>query len=98
MHGLERLKRDSTSFWVVVSNGTLHVFTIHLQNVVKLPKYVSRFEKRDYFALIVDFEVVVLCKGIVDELFVALCFASLAASVAEIHSLKVHNYTQCIFV
>ena len=57
----------------------------------------SRFEKRDHFALIVDFEVVVLCKGIVDELSVALCFSSLAASVTEIHSLKVHNYTQCIF-
>ena len=80
-----------------MSNRTLHVFTIHLQNVVKLPKYLSRFEKRDHFTLIVNFEVVVLCKGTVDEFSVALCFASLAASVAEIHSLKVHNYTRCAF-
>ena len=35
-------------------------------------KYVSGFEKRDHFALIVKFELVVLCKSTVDGLFVAL--------------------------
>ena len=44
----------------------------------------SEFEKRDHFGLIVDFELVVLCKSTVDGLSVALCCASMAAPVPEI--------------
>ena len=39
--------------------------------------------------LIVDFELVVLCKSTVNELSVALCYTSMAAPVPEIISLKV---------
>ena len=50
---------------------------------------VNGFEKRDQFAQIADFELVVLCQSTVDGLSVALCCASIAAPVPEICSLKV---------
>ena len=49
------------------------------------------FEKRDQFAQIADFKLVVLSGSTVDELFLALCCASIAGSVPEIRSLKVRN-------
>ena len=49
-------------------------------------KYVSGFEKREHFALKVDFELVVS---------VALCCASIAALVPELRSLKVQKYARC---
>ena len=58
----------------------------------------SGFDKRDHFTLIVDFELVLLCKSTVDELSVALCFASLAALAAKIRSLSVQNYAGFVFV
>ena len=57
----------------------------------------SGFDKRDHFTLIVDFELVALCTSTVDELSVALCFTSIAASAAKIHSLSVQNYTRSVF-
>ena len=53
--------------------------------------------KRYNFAQIGDFELVYCFKGTVNELHVALCFASLAASVPEIRLLKLHNYARCVF-
>ena len=43
-----------------------------------------------------DFELVRCFESTVNELHVALYFASLAASVAEIHLLKVQNYARCV--
>ena len=40
---------------------------------------VSRFEKGDHFAQIVDFDLVVLCKSTVDELSVVFCCTSMVA-------------------
>ena len=51
--------------------------------------YVSGFEKKDHFGLIVDFDLVVLCKSTVDGLSVALCCTSMAAPIPEICSLQV---------
>ena len=51
----------------------------------------SGLEKRHKFTQIGDFE------STVNELHVVLNFDSLAASIAEIHSLKVHNYARCVF-
>ena len=45
----------------------------------------SRFEKRYNVAKIGDYELVHSLESTVSELHVAVCFASLAASVAEIH-------------
>ena len=59
--------------------------------------YVSGFEKRYNFVQIDDFELVYCFASAVNELHVALHFASLAASVAEISSLKVQNFGQCVF-
>ena len=47
----------------------------------------SRFEKRDHFTLIFDFELVILCESTVNELFVALCCV-LIAPIPEICSLE----------
>ena len=52
----------------------------------------SGFEKRDHFALKVDFELVVLSHSTVDGYSVALCCASIAVPVPEIRSLKVRIY------
>ena len=54
----------------------------------------SGSEKRDHFALKVDFELVVLRHSTVDGLSFALCCASIAAPVPEIHSLKVQKYAR----
>ena len=51
--------------------------------------YVSGFGKKAHLSLFVDFELAVLGGSTVDELFIALCCASIAAPVPEIHSLKV---------
>ena len=53
----------------------------------------SESEKRDHFALMVDFEVV--RHGTVDGLSVALFCTSIAAPVPEIRLLKVRKYAQC---
>ena len=45
--------------------------------------------------LFVNFELVVLGGSTEDELFVALCCTSMAASIAEIRSLKVQKHTRC---
>ena len=45
-------------------------------------------QKGLYLSLFVDFELVVLGRSTVDELFVALCCASIAAPIPKIHSLK----------
>ena len=55
------------------------------------------FEKRYNFVQIDDFELVYCFESTVNELLVALHFASLAASVAEISSLKVQNLGRCVF-
>ena len=60
--------------------------------------YVSGLEKRDHFVLIVDLELVVLCKSTTDGLSVALCCTSVAAPVPRICSLKVRKYARCVFV
>ena len=52
---------------------------------------VDRFEKGDHFALVVDFELVVLCKSTVDRLSAALCYTSMAAPVSKICSIKVRK-------
>ena len=54
----------------------------------------SGSEKRDYFVLKVDFELVVLSHSTVEGLSVALCCASIAAPVPEIRSLKVRKYAR----
>ena len=59
--------------------------------------YVSGFEKRYNFVQIGNFELVVCFESTVNGLHVVLHFASLAASVAEMRSLKVQNYTRCVF-
>ena len=56
----------------------------------------SRSEKRDHFSLKVDFELVALSHSTVDGLSVALCCASIAASVHEIRLLKVQNTLSAI--
>ena len=48
--------------------------------------------RRDQFALIADFELVVLGGSTVDELFFALCCALIAAPITEICSLKACKY------
>ena len=60
--------------------------------------YVSRFEKRYNFVQIDDFQLVYCFESAVSELHVALYVTSLAASVTEIHSLKVQNYARSTFV
>ena len=55
----------------------------------------SGFEKRDHFALKIDFELVVLSHSTVDGVSVALCCASIAAPVPELRSLKVRKYARC---
>ena len=55
----------------------------------------SGSEKRDHFALKVDFELVALSHSTVDGLSVALCCASTAAPIPEIRSLKVRKYARC---
>ena len=49
------------------------------------------------FRLIGNFELVYCFESTVNELHVALCFASPAASIPEIRSLKLQNYAWCIF-
>ena len=44
-----------------------------------------------------DFKLVYCFESAVSELHVALHFASLAASITEIHSIKVQNYARYIF-
>ena len=51
----------------------------------------SGFEKRAHFAQKMIFELVVLRKSTLNDLPVALCSASLAASVTEIRVLKVQE-------
>ena len=51
----------------------------------------SGFDKRAHLSLFVDFELVVLSGSTVDELFIALCCAFIAAPVSKICSLKVRN-------
>ena len=53
--------------------------------------HVSGFEKRDNFVQISNFAIVHCFESTVHGLHVALYLASLAASVAEIHSLKVQK-------
>ena len=53
----------------------------------KVAPNVSRSEKRDHFALKVDFELEALSHSIVDGLSVALSCASIAAPITEIRSL-----------
>ena len=62
-----------------------------------LQHYVSGFEQRYNFAQIGNLELEHCFVSTVNELHVTLCFAPLAASVAEIRSLKVQNYVQCAF-
>ena len=50
--------------------------------------FVSGFEKGDHFALIINFELVVISHSTVDGLSVALCCASIATPVPELRSLK----------
>ena len=57
--------------------------------------YVSGSEKRDHFALNVDFKLVILSHSTVDGLSVAVCCTSIAAPVPKIRSLKVRKYAQC---
>ena len=57
-----------------------------------LPLNVSVFEKTTHFARIGDFELVLSSKRAIDELHVALYFASIAASVLEIRLHEVQNY------
>ena len=52
----------------------------------------SGFKKRDQFAQIANFKLVVLGRSTVDELFLALSCASIAGPVPEIRSLKVQKY------
>ena len=52
----------------------------------------SRFEKTTHFTRMGDFELVLSSKHTVDELHVAFHFASLAASVLEMHLCKVQNH------
>ena len=51
--------------------------------------YVSGFDKMAHLSLFVDFELVALGGSTVDELFIALCCASITAPIPEICSLKV---------
>ena len=57
--------------------------------------FVSGFEKRDHFALKVNFKLVVQSHSTVDGLSVALCCTSIAAPVPELCSLKVRKYAWC---
>ena len=57
--------------------------------------YVSGFDKGTHLSIFVDFELVVLGGSTVDELFVALCCASIAAPISEVCSLKVRTYACC---
>ena len=59
------------------------------------PLIVSGSEKRDHFALKVDFELVVLSRSTDDRLSVALCCASIAALIPKIRLLKVRKYARC---
>ena len=54
--------------------------------------YVSGFDKRAHLSLFVGFELVVLRGSTVDELFVALCCASITAPIPETCLLKVQKY------
>ena len=55
------------------------------------------FEKRAHFAHKIDFALVVLEQSTVDDLSVALCCASIAATVPKIRSLEVREYAKCDF-
>ena len=52
---------------------------------------VSRFDKRVHLSLFVDFELAILGGSTVDELFVALCFTSIAVPMPMIRWLKLQN-------
>ena len=58
-------------------------------------QYVSGFDKIAPLSLFVDFELTVLGGSTVDELFVALRCASIAAPVPKIRSLKVRKCARC---
>ena len=66
--------------------------------LLAISPYVSGFEKRDHFALKIDFELVVLSHSTVDGLSVALCCASIVAPVPELRSLKVREYARCNYI
>ena len=51
--------------------------------------------KRAHLALFVDFELAVLGRSTVDELFIELCCASIAVPIPEICSLKVRKCARC---
>ena len=53
------------------------------------------FDRRAHLSLFVNFEFAVLGGSTVDELFIALYCASIAAPVPKIHWLKVQNYSRC---
>ena len=53
--------------------------------------------ERDHLETNLDFEFCIRCESTLDELPVALFYASLAGSVSEICSLKVQNYEQSVF-
>ena len=57
----------------------------------------SGFEKTTHFVRMGDFELVLSSKRTVDELHVALYFASLAASVLEIRLRKLQNHNCTAF-
>ena len=57
--------------------------------------YVSGFEKRDHYALKIDFELVVLNHSTIDGVSVALRSASIAVPVPELRSLKLRKYARC---
>ena len=65
--------------------------------------YVSGFEKRDHLRLIVDFDLVVLCKNTVVCSLLHFVVLSMAAPIPEICSLKVRNmlgaylHSLCVF-
>ena len=76
---------------------TLYI-KLYASVTILLEIYVSGFEKRYNFAQMGDIGIVHCFESTVNELHVALYFASLADSDAEIRSLKVQNYTRCTFV
>ena len=77
--GFESCGRDEVKKAVIKGFKKTHkdMWTVRWkEHIAKVTKYVSGFEKRDHFALIVEFELVVLCRRTVDGLSVALCCAS----------------------
>ena len=69
--------------------------SVSMNGITAQSFYVSRFDKRAYLSLFINFELVVLGGSTVDELFIALCCTSITAPVPEIRSLKVRNYARC---